>query len=305
MAASGRRGTHTLERRIAPGASYNSGRTYDDPKCQPRTRNSIITMIRNWLNDDRRDCGMLWIYGPGGLGKSAVVGLNTEKHFMATITHQISVSVPDPRRYIAQAYEALGDKRGPKRWARLIVIDGLDECQGANVQRYIVRILSTALIHLKVPLFILVSSRPEPPIRDSYNSYDLRDIIYTIVLDEHYLPDSAIKRYFWTKFDQINQTHPLRTTYIPQTWPSTQTIQHLFQRAYASTVIKYVDSAQHRPVERLDSVLRIANPMGDIPFAELDSRVKSFKVGGFFAVTLPRPTNTVELEGGGGGSGWA
>ena len=269
---------------------------------------------------------MLWIYGPGGSGKSsiaqsisqfcdergwlaasfffarAIVGLNTEKHFMATIAHQISVSIPDTRRYIAQAvesdpsvfsgsletqlqvlivnpllqaYAALGDKRGSKRWARLIVIDGLDECQGANVQRYIVRILSTALIHLKVPLFILVSSRPEPPIRDSYNSYDLRDIIYTIVLDEHYLPDSDIKRYFWTKFDQIKQTHPLRT-YIPPTWPSTQIIQNLVQRAagqflYASTVIKYVDSAQHRPVERLDSVLRIANPMGDIPFAELDS----------------------------------
>jgi len=42
------------------------------------------------------------------------------------------------------------------------------------------------------------------------------------------------------------------------------------QFVYASTVMKYVDSAHHRPVERLEAVLRIVNPLGDIPFAELD-----------------------------------
>ena len=79
-----------------------------------------------------------------------------------------------------------------KNWARL-VIDGLDGCQGPNIQRYIVRILVwTAFIHKKIPLFILISSRPgpEPPIRDSFNSYDLREIISTAVLDESYLPDT-------------------------------------------------------------------------------------------------------------------
>ncbi|KAH9480031.1 hypothetical protein JR316_0006628 [Psilocybe cubensis] len=325
VAPSGRRGTDTLERRIAPGAAYNSGRKFDDPKCQPRTRSSILSMITSWLDDVRRDYGMLWVYGPSGAGKSSIAqaicqfcdergllaasfffakgiaGLNTEKHFMATLAHQISISIPETRRYIAQAvesdpsvfagsletqlqslivnpllqaYNALGDKRMSKKWARLVVIDGLDECQGANVQRYIVRILSTALIHKRVPLFILISSRPEPPIRDSFNSYDLRDIIYTIVLDDNYLTDAEIKRFFWARFDNIKQTHPLRT-YIPPQWPTPQTIQMLTQRAagqytYASAVIRYVDSAQHRPVERLDSVLRISNPMVDIPFTELD-----------------------------------
>jgi hypothetical protein len=173
-----------------------------------------------------------------------------------------------------QAYSTLGDKRPGKIWARLVVIDGLDECQNANVQRYIVRILSTALIHRKLPLFILVVSRPEAPIRDSFNSYDLREMIYTIVLDESYMSDTEIRRFLWSKFEQIRQSHPLRT-YIPSAWPSQKTIQNLMQRTagqfvYASTVTKYVDSAQHRPVERLEAVLRIVNPLGDIPFAELD-----------------------------------
>jgi len=100
---------------------------------------------------------------------------------MATLAHQISLSIPETRRYIAQAvesdpsvfsgsldtqlqtlivnpllqaYSTLGDKRPGKTWARLVVIDG----QNANV-----RILSTALIHRKLPLFILVASRPEAP----------------------------------------------------------------------------------------------------------------------------------------------
>jgi len=269
---------------------------------------------------------MLWMYGPRSVGKSSiaqtisrmcheegslaasfffsrsVAGLNTEKHLMATIAYQISLSIPETQRYIAQAvdsdssvfsgsletqlqtlivnpllqaYSSLGDKHAnAKKWARLVVIDGLDECQGPNVQRYIVRILSTALIHRKVPLFILIASRLEAPIRDSFNSYDLREMIYTIALDESYMSNAEIKQFLWSKFDQIKQSHPLRT-YIPPTWPSSQTIQGLIQRTsgqfiYAATVVKYVDSAQHRPVERLEAVLRIINPLGDIPFAELD-----------------------------------
>ena len=319
-------GMDTLERRIAPGAFHNSGEKFEPPKCQPRTRTAILSLIIAWLQDTGKDFAMLWLYGPTGSGKSAIAqtiaqychergflvasfffskgqaGRNSEKHFMATIAYQIALSIPDTRRYISQAVEndpsvfsgslesqlqtlivnpliqacaALGDKNGAvKKWARLLVIDGLDACQGPNIQRYIVRILSTALIHKKIPLFILVSSRPEPPIRDSFNSYDLRDIISTLVLDESYLPDTDIKRYFWSRFDNIKQTHPLRT-YIPATWPSSQIINSLVQKAsgqfiYASTVIKYVDSAQHRPVERLDAVLRISNPVGDTPFAELD-----------------------------------
>ena len=165
-------GTDTLERRTAPGASYDSGTKYDPPKCHPRTRTAIFTMIRTWLHDERRECGMLWMYGPSSVGKSSIVqsvshmcaedgllsasfffsrsvaGLNTEKHLMATLAHQISLSIPETRRYIAQAvesdpsvfsgslesqlqtlivnpllqaYSTLGDKRPGKKWARLVV----------------------------------------------------------------------------------------------------------------------------------------------------------------------------------------
>jgi len=123
-------GADTLERCTAPGASFDSGTKYDPPKCHPRTQTAIFLMIKNWLHDERRDCGMLWMYGPNSVGKSSiaqtishmcadegllaasfffsrsVAGLNTEKHLMATIAYQISLSIPETRRYIAQAVES-------------------------------------------------------------------------------------------------------------------------------------------------------------------------------------------------------
>ena len=261
-------GADTLQRRTAPGASFESGTKYNPPKCHPRTRTAIFTRIKNWLHDERKECGMLWMYGPNSVGKSSiaqtvsrmcadegllaasffsrsVVGLNTEKHLMTTLAHQISLSTPETVRYIAQAVESdpsvfsgsletqlqslivnpllqaysTLDKQPGNTWARLVAIDGLDECQNSNVQRYIVRILSTAVIHRKLPLFILVVGHPGAHIRDSFNSYDLREMIDMIALDESYMFDTEMRRFLWSKLEQIRQSHPLRTC-IPSTWPS-------------------------------------------------------------------------------------
>ena len=87
-------------------------------------------------------------------------------------------------------------------------------------------------------------------------------------------PPDEIRQFLWSKFRQIRQSHLLHT-YIPHDWPTQQTMQNLVMRTsrqfiYAMTVMKYVDLAQHRPIEHLEAVLRIVNPLGNIPFAELD-----------------------------------
>ena len=43
------------------------------------------------------------------------------------------------------------------------------------------------------------------------------------------------------------------------------------QFIYASTVIRYVASIRHKPVDRLDIILGIRPPQRDLPFAELDA----------------------------------
>ena len=67
-----------------------------------------------------------------------------------------------------------------------------------------------------------------------------------------------------------SQLHALRLD-----TPISITIKIIVQRTsgqfvYASMVVKHVDSAQHKPVERLEAVLRIVNSLNDIPLAELD-----------------------------------
>ena len=51
----------------------------------------------------------------------------------------------------------------------------------------------------QLPLFILVASRPETPIRNSFNSYDLQEMIHKVILDE----SSEIRRFLSLKFKQI------------------------------------------------------------------------------------------------------
>jgi hypothetical protein len=74
--------------------------------------------------------------------------------------------------------------------------------------------ISTALIYHKLPLFILVAGRPETPIRNSFNSYDLREMIHKVILDE----SSEIRRFLSSKVKQIQETHPL-CTHIPSARP--------------------------------------------------------------------------------------
>ncbi|KAF5355724.1 hypothetical protein D9756_004396 [Leucocoprinus leucothites] len=56
-----------------PNAFYNSSARYPPPKCHLGTRNEYIELITNWAlgKSDRKE-PILWMYGPFGIGKSAV-----------------------------------------------------------------------------------------------------------------------------------------------------------------------------------------------------------------------------------------
>ena len=135
----------------------------------------------------------------------------------------------------------------------------------------------TALIHKKIPLFIiLISSRSNlrfviPSTRMTYViSYP-----HSCLMNNTFLIQILKDIFGVDSITSSKHTQGLRT-YIPATWPSSQIISSLVQKSsgrfiYASTFIKYADSTQHRPVERWDTVLRISNSIGDRTlFAELD-----------------------------------
>ncbi|KAF8809782.1 hypothetical protein BYT27DRAFT_6516972 [Phlegmacium glaucopus] len=278
-----------------------------------------------WIQIIEESEDVLWLYGPAGAGKSAIVqtiaemcaklGLliasfffarlsqsrNNEKHLIASIVYQLTISIPATRTYIETAVQsdpavfhrsldtqietliirplenacAVVDPTVMKKWPRLIVIDGLDECHGPLIQSSIIHVLSTALLRIPVPLFLLVASRPEPQIRNAFNILNKHHASRHIVLDNSYEPDADIKVFLLSRFEEIKENHRL-AVYIPRSWPSAEIIDRLVRKSsgqfiYASTVMKYLESPNHRPMKRLDVITGLRPVDGDMPYKELDA----------------------------------
>jgi hypothetical protein len=109
----------------------------------------------------------------------------------------------------------------------------------------------------------------------TFNTGLLSNITSRLALDDSYLPDEDIKLFLTDKFQEIKSTHRLRA-YILSQWPLPDVLEQLVRKSsgqfiYASTVIRYVSSIRHKPVDRLDIILGLRPPQRDLPFAELDA----------------------------------
>ncbi|KDR66738.1 hypothetical protein GALMADRAFT_80531, partial [Galerina marginata CBS 339.88] len=158
---------------------------------------------------------------------------------------------------------------------RVVVIDGLDECDDREAQLEILTAISRALQIHQLPLIFLVSSRPEHDIRTTFGIGYLSDISTRLPLDDEYLPSEDIRLFLQDKFTEIKDTHAFRA-HIPPAWPSDDVLEDLVSKSsgqfiYASTVIKFITSSRHRPHQRLDIVLGLRSARLEMPFAELDA----------------------------------
>jgi len=158
---------------------------------------------------------------------------------------------------------------------RLIVIDGLDECDNKKIQSHILRAAATATRRIRRPFRILITCRPEIHIMQTlndptfdYSELDLgkRNAIRDI---EHYLND---------KFEELKQRHPLaQLDSFPASWPGADNIAKIArhtsgQFVYASVIMAYIESIKSSPVDCLNIILRSSpKPDSDKPFASLDA----------------------------------
>ncbi|PPQ95015.1 hypothetical protein CVT25_000478 [Psilocybe cyanescens] len=194
----------------------------------------------------------------------------------------------------------------------VIIIDGLDECDDPKVQARIVDLSFELLRGRDIPLKILIASRPEIEISSSFDGKPFSTLA-RIALDNNYQSVEDIRHFLADKFNEIKTQHRLRS-YIPIGWPAQDSLNTLVRKSsgqfiYASTVVKYVASAHHRPMHRLEVVLGIQLPKaGDNPFAELDALYRHILMGvedvdlilqiiGFVILHPPYPFNSVaEIE---------
>ncbi|KAF9066301.1 hypothetical protein BDP27DRAFT_1297491 [Rhodocollybia butyracea] len=161
----------------------------------------------------------------------------------------------------------------------ILIIDGLDECSGSENQRRILCILAGAMQKYNLPLRILVASRPERLIKESFRSANFENICHWMPLNDTYQASLEIRKYLQDRFCDILMRHSDLMEHVPRPWPTSRQIEHLVQKAsgqfiYPSTVLKYIDDGSAVPADRLNIVLGLSTEdydRNDSPFTELDA----------------------------------
>lgn len=58
---------------VIQGAEYDSSARDSPPRCHPGTRTQILEDIQNRINDPKSSTRVVWLHGPAGVGKSAIM----------------------------------------------------------------------------------------------------------------------------------------------------------------------------------------------------------------------------------------
>ncbi|KAF8203551.1 hypothetical protein K438DRAFT_1820375 [Mycena galopus ATCC 62051] len=158
----------------------------------------------------------------------------------------------------------------PKR-TMVIVIDGLDECEGENVQQEIIELVGKAVTQLHCPLRFLIASRLESHISQIFRQPSFDDLHHKFNIHQSF---EDIRTYLDSEFTRIHRDHETMANFAGP-WPSQTDVEHLVNKSsgyfiYAATIIKFVDDPDFRPTKRLDIVMGIAEPENGSPFSVLD-----------------------------------
>ena len=245
-------------------------------------------------------------YNSGGLSASfffsrTATKRNRETFLIATLAFQLATSIPATKPLIEEeierdpsifdlllseqmdrlviyplVYASLHPPSGPP-WPTLLVIDGLDECNGGDHQAAILRTLRMALLKLKSSLptlYLLIASRPEPAIVAVFDN-ELSDITHRLVLDDTYDPDRDIAIFLRSSFADIFRRRHARfpsMSSLPQPWPPEHIIAFLVQKSsgqfiFAATVIRFIDLDRRIPTTQLQLILDICGSVDSSSFA--------------------------------------
>nr|GAT60646.1 predicted protein [Mycena chlorophos] len=135
----------------------------------------------------------------------------------------------------------------------LVVIDGLDGCEGTEMQQRILTLIAQLVIVHRLPLCFFITSRPNPAIQALFDG-PIFDKMATRIPLELFVSDADMRTYLRSEFLSVRERWHAA---IPEAWPSTDAVELLVGKSrsagylYASTVIRYVDDPRGDPVQRL------------------------------------------------------
>lgn len=220
---------------------------------------------------DKGQLGASFFFTRGG-GDVAHAGM-----FFTSIASQLAIARPEVTAAIREAVRKQPDIASKSRndqWTKLIaqplaegrtepshavlvmVVDGLDECDDDNDMKGLVTVLAQASAVPGVRLRILITSRPETPIRLGFKKMKEalhRDLLLHAVPRE--VVDADICIFFYSQFEEIKEVQSL-----PEDWPGVETINQLVQLSaglfiFAATVCHFVDENNISAEDSLELVL--------------------------------------------------
>ncbi|KAF9526772.1 hypothetical protein CPB83DRAFT_884725 [Crepidotus variabilis] len=261
----------------APDALVNSGDRRDPPQCAPETRDGIIRDIKKWANSREGANFIFWLFGSAGAGKSAICqtvaemfkreGLLLGNFFFSrsaasnersdgncllpTLIHQLQEAIRrnpqifDKKNRASQMSELYVEplKRFFGKKVRLVIIDGVDECRGPDVQRDLLRVIAEVSKALPIPVRFLIASRPEAHLTETfYLNPSFQGVnLKSMDLDKDQNAQQSVSRFLVAEFAKIRKAHP----YLKPSWPSQQVIEFLINKSspqfiLAATIVRYI-----------------------------------------------------------------
>ncbi|KAJ7194571.1 hypothetical protein GGX14DRAFT_678714, partial [Mycena pura] len=139
----------------------------------------------------------------------------------------------------------------------VVVIDGLDECDGNEVQKELLRSIGDGFHRQVTPLRILVASRPEPHIRETFEAPSFQVICQRLNIEQAF---TDVRRYLNDETGRIHHQHRETMGIVPTPWPIFDVVEKLVEKSsgyfiYAATIIKFIDDEDFRPTDRLAQVM--------------------------------------------------
>ncbi|KAJ7125842.1 hypothetical protein C8R43DRAFT_1111483, partial [Mycena crocata] len=140
----------------------------------------------------------------------------------------------------------------------VIVIDGLDECEDHKVQQEILRLFIAAIQGHQLPIRLMITSRPEPHIREVLQTSATVGICSSAEISADKAAYGDIRKYLMDEFTRIHSENAVCGIHLGSVWPAADELTHLVERSsgifiYAITVIRFVDDEYSDPQERLQS----------------------------------------------------
>lgn len=156
----------------------------------------------------------------------------------------------------------------------IIVMDALDECSPESGAEEILIRWAAELPKIRVPLKVLITSRPEFHIRTKFQEHSLRRISQPYIL--HDIEASVVKEdielFFRHRLNKIAEEHHMETP-----WPSEPALMQLIDRAgilfiFASTVVRFLQNGKRsKPQTRLEFLLKEGACKGGPQYRDIDA----------------------------------